>query len=210
MNAKEKLIQNEELWFDKKLAWLKEEIEQKKESNRRWILNIWTEIINEIEWTGEKDEDIRNSRNFELKNIWRNSFELESFWQKMVFEWNYIYDMTSWSRFEVMKIEKDLFDESNFFKQDANNKETIATIIKTMNIINKIKSEDYSRDLKYFEDKEKPGIYATNMIRDTLILNKDAIEKLSIPLWVDTINLWKNISKLINTIKKTKELNPEG
>jgi hypothetical protein len=48
------------------------------------------------------------------------------------------------------------------------------------------------------------------MIRDTLILSKDAIEKLSIPLWVDTINLWKNISKLINTIKKTKELNPEG
>ena len=207
MNAKEKLIQNEELWFDKELTSLRQTIEQKEESNRWWISGIWNEVLNEIKWTGEEDEDMRNSRNFEIKKIWRNSFELESFWQKMVFEWNYIYDMTSWSRFEVMKIEKNLFDESNFFKQNANNKETIAAIIKTMNIINKIKSEDYSRDLSYSEDREKPGIYATGII-DTLILSKDVLEKLYKPLWFDSsINLWRNISKQINTIKKTKELN---
>lgn len=208
MSNKERLPQNESL-NNKELTSLKQEIEQKAESNKKWILDIWNEVLTEIKGTNEEDKDLREERNFELKNIWRNSFELESFWQKMVLEWNYIYDMTSWSRFEVMKIEKELFDDSNFFKQDESNKKTISAIIKTMNIINRIKSMDISRNLKYLEDEEVPGIYAKSRYNNTLILSKDSIEKLSTALWVDTINLWRNISNLINTIKKTKDLKVE-
>lgn len=186
------------------IAWYNESLET---NDNKWLEDICDSAISELEGKWDSNDERRAKRNMKLDNIWNNTFELESYGWKMVIDNNFIYDITDWSRMEVMELGKDvhwkLYDSAWCFIKNNENKEIIKSIMLTMNLINRLRYENFSRKLRY--ERGEWWIYAGWFFNDTLVVKKEKIDKRSKDMGMDDYEYSGKICEYLNN--KVKKLN---
>lgn len=200
-------VSTENWWFTGALKNLKNRIlwnnEDLEAENNERLKEICADATKELEGVWSEDSDRRAKRNIKLNIIWSNTFEIESYWMKTVFDWNFLYDIIDWSRMEIIKIDKDLYNKSWYFERNSENEKVIKGIIKTMNLVNRLKSEDYSRKIAF--DEEEWWIYASWMfwiLNDSTLVKTETLQWLADSIWVDVYRYAASICKHLNKVKK--------
>ena len=180
--------------------WTNKELDKK---NHELLNGICTSVLQDLEGTWDKDIDIREKRNIKIYVTWRDSFEIESYWMKTVFDWNYLYDIIDWSRSEIMKIDKDIYNaESWYFENNNESKKVIEGVIRTMNLINMLKSEDLFRDIVF--DEKEWWIYARWMfwiLNDSILVKTETIKSLADSIWMEAYVYASYICRHLNRVK---------
>ena len=175
--------------------------------NKNWLNGILKSVKSELENAWEANSDLRTSRDIKLENIRDNSFEVSSYWCKMLLENNYIYDVSNWTRFEVINLidaKSRYYDNlyhSSKFNRNENNKKYLKAIIKTMNLLNRLRNEKYSRDLEY-EWTGNWWIRAKAVYRETDVVKEETLKNLSEDMGMDTYSLACRICEYFNNDKK--------